>query len=512
MNRAERRRLAKSEKAKNHKKPTGRSAQDDLEQIFQAALGHHQQGRLDDAEVLYRRSIKADPNHIDATLNLGVLCQQLGRPDDAAAHYRRVIDLKPTCAEAHYNLANIEKDNGNIDEAISGYQSAINLKPDYAAAYFNLGFVLSENGQLQQAGAAFRKVTTLMPEAADAYRQLASVTKFHKYDDDIKAMEALYHRSGRSEMQRQDVAFGLAKAFEDLGDYAKSFDYLAEGNRLKRASFTYATSEQKVYFERYKNTFDAGLFRKFDRSGDPDATPIFILGMPRSGTSLVEQILASHPNVFGAGELTALSQVISESFGGVAEATYSDNICNAQPGKFLDIAQDYLGTLRSLSQNARFITDKMPHNFLHIGLIKLALPNAKVIHCRRRPEDNCLSLFKTYFPGNVHQYACDLTELGAYFRLYQGLMDHWHRLLPGFIYDIHYEDLVSDQERQSRALVAHCGLDWDQACLDFHKTKRVVKTASMAQVRNPIFSSSVALWRRYEKQLTPLTNALNIDY
>jgi len=538
MNRAERRRLAKKQKGI----PTGGLGRDPA-QLFQNAFSHHQQGRLADAENGYRQVLGIAPNHPETLLNLGIVCEQLGHFDDAAENFQKVVDLnpnhpearynlgnalvavgkaeeaiacyeralslKPDYMEAHFNLANVHMNLGRFDEAATGFRTTIRLAPTLADGYFNLGFVLSETGQLEGARDAFRKVIDLQPESPEAHRQLASITKHRELDDDIRAMEALYRKSDLQDFGRENLAFGLAKAYEDIGEFPKSFEYLAEGNRLKRACFSYSTDEQKVYFSRIREIFTASLFNKFKNVGDRDASPIFIVGMPRSGTTLVEQILASHPDVFGAGELTVLSQTLRAAVGTVAQGGYADAIHNADDSRFAEIGQTYLNSLRSHSQDARFITDKMPQNFLHIGLIKLALPNAKVIHCKRTPEDNCLSIFKTYFPGAVHEYSCELTELGQYYRLYEDLMAHWHSILPGFLYDIKYEDLIDDQEGQSRALIAQCGLEWDDACLDFHKTERAITTASLAQVRRPIYRSSVELWKRYEKQLAPLVEALH---
>jgi len=504
MNRAERRRLAKKQK-----KTVGGSLGGDLGQLFQNAFSHHQQGRLADAENGYRQVLSIAPNHPESRYNLGNVLVAMGQVDEAIPCYESAISLKPDYVDAHFNLANIYMNLGRFDVAASGFRTTVSLAPTFAGGYFNLGFVLSETGQMEEARDAFRRVIDLQPESPEAHRQLASITKHRESDDDIRTMEALYKKPDLQDFGRENLAFGLAKAYEDIGKYPKSFDYLVEGNRLKRACYSYSTDEQKVYFSRIREIFTTSLFGKFKNVGAQDASPIFIVGMPRSGTTLLEQILASHPDVFGAGELTALSQTLRAAFGTVAQGGYADTILNADDGRFTEIGQTYLNILRNHSQEARFITDKMPQNFLHIGLIKLALPNAKVIHCKRTPEDTCLSIFKTYFPGAVHEYSCELTELGQYYRLYEDLMAHWHSILPGFLYDIQYEDLIDDQEGQSRALIAHCGLEWDDACLDFHKTERAITTASLAQVRRPIYRSSVELWKRYEKQLAPLVEALH---
>jgi len=504
MNRAERRRLAKNRQPDL----VGRTVPTKTDQLFELALSHHQHDRLDEAKKGYRRVIQVAPAHIDAWTNLGIVYHQLGKLDDAISCYEQATAIQPDYIHAHFNLANVYKDMGEYDRAIAGYQKTISLDSAFAGGYFNLGFVLSEVGQLADARAAFRKVISLIPDAADAHRQLASITRQQVYGPEIEAMEQLYESRRVSDLQRQEVAFGLAKAYEDLGEYAKSFAFLAHGNRLKRSRYHYSTGDQKTYFERYKQTFDKTLFDKYRGCGFADPTPVFILGMPRSGTSLVEQILASHPNVHGAGELATLSQTLAAAVGTVALPDYQHTVRTAAPQLFSEIGAKYVDLIRAHSDSAVRISDKMPQNFLHIGMIKLALPNARIIHCKRAAEDTCLSIFKTYFPGNVHEYACDLTELGQYYRMYEDLMAHWQNVLPGFVHDIQYEDLIDDQEPLTRDLLAHCGLDWDPACLEFYKTDRAVRTASLVQVRTPLYKSSVQLWRRYEAELHPLLHAL----
>jgi hypothetical protein len=256
--------------------------------------------------------------------------------------------------------------------------------------------------------------------------------------------------------------------------------------------------------------FSPEFFASHENCGDPDRTPIFILGMPRSGTSLAEQILASHPDVHGAGELGDLRKVLAsvksteeESLSGMVPAALLDLDASA----FSDLGQKYIARIRGYSADAKYITDKMPHNFMQIGLIRTILPNARVIHCTRDPMDNCLSIFKKPL-ANHHAYSNNMSELGQYYGLYRNLMDHWSETLPGFVYDHSYEELIKSEKEQVSRLLEFCGLDWDDACLEFHKTRRKVRTASNAQVRRPIYTDSVQLWKRYEKQLEPLKAAI----
>jgi hypothetical protein len=287
-------------------------------------------------------------------------------------------------------------------------------------------------------------------------------------------------------------------------------EFVIKATQLKRNSYDYSVAESREQFDRIKEIFSPGFFSNHRDIGNPDRTPIFILGMPRSGTSLVEQILASHPDVFGAGELNDLWKVLTSIRTSEKEKQLwiiPEGLIELDAGVFADLGKQYITRIRKFSASAKFITDKMPHNFLRIGFIRAILPNARIIHCTRDPMDNCLSIFKNLLK-NGHGYADNMPELGQYYRMYLELMDYWRVTLPGFIYDQSYEDLVISEKEQISRLLQHCGLHWDDACLDFHKTRRKIKTTSNAQVRRPIYSDSVKLWTRYEKQLEPLKAAI----
>ena len=316
-----------------------------------------------------------------------------------------------------------------------------------------------------------------------------------------------YAKPAISDEQRMHLAFGLGKAFEDLHQYEKAFSFFAEGNSIKRGSYSYSIDDHGNFFKKLEEAFDSSLFAKYQGRGCDDETPIFILGMPRSGTTLVEQILASHRQVHGAGELGTLGRIVSSYFDKRNGVEFPESIRQVDGADFERPGVEYIQAIRRHSLDIRFITHKMPRNFIYIGLIKLMLPDAKVIHCRRDPADTCLSIFKTYFTGK-HEYSHDLGELGRYYKLYRGLMEHWHSVIPGFIHDVQFEDMVTDQAEQTRTLLEYCGLEWDDACLESHKTDRPVMTASVEQVRRPIYKDSVQLWKRYETKLAPMLGSL----
>ena len=472
------------------------------------AVTYKKLGRLDDALMHYRKAVAIDPDNAVAQYNLGNTLKDLGLLDEAVDHYQKATCIDSEFALAHYNLGIVLGDLGKMEESIDCFEQAILFKPDYSKAHFNLGYSQQVLGYLDKSVTSYRAALAHLPSYAEAYRCLANIKKFTKYNQDIQMMEKLYAQSDLNDEQRMHVAFGLGKAFEDLGEYEKAFDFLLTGNALKHKMDNFSIERTAESFEQTKKTFSKSLFSNFVDAGNSDPTPIFILGMPRSGTTLVEQIIATHPDVFGAGELPYVSQIFKSFLSNKRNVDPNIFIHQAKAEDFTQAGEDYVTHLRTHAPSVRFIVNKMPHNFFMIGFIKLMLPNAKIIHCCRAPEDTCLSIFKNYFKDTSHNYAYDLKGLGQYYALYQDLMEHWKTVLPDFIYDISYEDLVANQEEQSKALLAFLDLDWDPACLQFHKTARSVSTASFAQVRKPIYNDSVKLWKRYGKKIKPLLDVL----
>jgi hypothetical protein len=319
-------------------------------------------------------------------------------------------------------------------------------------------------------------------------------------------MEALAEDSRSLPVKDQvSLHFALANAYEDLGRYASAFRQLLAGNALQRQQIAYHEGATVGLFGRIRAVFDSELMRTHQNVGARSSKPVFIVGMPRSGTTLVEQILASHPQVFGAGELTTFADAVV-SIGAVEtwSEAFPQGCLTWLPARLRQLGARYLAQVERLAPDAARITDKMPWNYLHLGLIHLALPDAAIIHVVRNPLDTCVSCFSKLFAGG-NDYSYDLAELGRYYRHYQALMAHWRDVLPpGSVLDVHYEDVVADLEGQARRIVAYCGLEWDARCVAFHQTERPVRTASMAEVRRPIYTSSVSRWRRYEALLGPL--------
>jgi tetratricopeptide (TPR) repeat protein len=363
---------------------------------------------------------------------------------------------------------------------------------------------------MDEAEASLRKALEIKPDLFEAKYGLAQIRKVKADDENLAALisAAEAARNGAAPLSGKDAIFmhfALGKSYGDIGDYDKAFPHFIEGCNLKRAKSSYHPDETARYFVSIMRNFGAETIDKLRGGGDTSHLPIFILGMPRSGTTLTEQIIASHPEVHGAGELPDL-MVIAERE--IATATFPDNVGLLDQASLTARGAEYVTGLKRRAPGARYITDKMPGNFQAVGLIHLMLPNAKIIHVNRNPVDTCLSCFTTLFKYG-HEYSYDLAELGRYYADYARLMEHWRRVLPaGAFLDVHYEDIVADQEGQSRRILEYCGLEWNDACLDFHKNKRAVSTASVSQVRQPIYKSSVERWRPYEKFMGPLFDAL----
>lgn len=470
---------------------------------------YRSEGKYQSAIESYRRAIYLNRNYAQAYNNLGCSLAEIDEMGDAIDSLNKAVMIDKHYSDAYSNLGNVLLDQGRVSQAIVSYNKAIKNNPGNKYAFNGLGSALSDQGNFSDAVASYRKAIDIDSGYAEAYRHLLNNSKHVGYDD-IKAAELLYDKKNITDRQRLHLAFGLGKAYEDLGRYEESMEFILEANHLMHLSIEYSAADARKLFNRIIRTFSEEFFANHRGSGVSDETPIFILGMPRSGTSLVEQIIATHSEVFGAGELNELSRLINNICLRHKADRFPECISGFGDMELVEFGDKYIEKLRNYSMDSKYITDKMPHNFMRIGLIKAILPNAKIIHCTRDPMDNCLSIFKNFFPKG-HNYSYDMVELGHYYNLYVALMKHWDAVLPGYIYTVNYEDLVVDQENQIKMMLDYCGLSWDESCMHFHKTERRVGTASNVQVRRPIYKDSMHLWRKYERQLEPMRRAIYGD-
>jgi tetratricopeptide (TPR) repeat protein len=507
-------------------------------------------GRLNEAIDSYNRALELNPGYVGAYDCLGNALKGLGRLDEALAAYHRVVVLKPKYAEGHYNLGNVLLGLSRPEEAVAAFHAALALKPELVEAYNNLGAALAELGRIEEALIIYDKAASLQlpgfdnplankalllmengqangaleiieqalainPNSANAWHLRSDLKRFVPNDPDIEAMEAMLAVADMRVLPLEDrvrLEFALGKAWMDAGDAERAFAHLGRGNRLKRSTFVYDSEETDRWIAEIVASFTPALMDKFSGAGYASEVPVFVVGMPRSGTTLVEQILASHPNIHGAGELTVLQDLVARGPARKSGAgpDYPKLLDELLPEDLFDLGREYEQRMRAVAQPGHRVVDKNPTNFLYAGLIHLILPNARIIHCRRDPVDTCLSCYTKLFRDV--RFARDLRELGSYYRCYEALMSHWRDVLPaGRFTEVHYEHVVDDLEGQARRLIEFCGQDWNAACLRFHETHRSVRTASVNQVRQPIYRSSVGRWRPYAPYLGPLLDALNLD-
>jgi tetratricopeptide (TPR) repeat protein len=468
--------------------------------------------RLDDALASYEQAIALNPDHGEAYINRGLVLQSLKRFEDALASFDQAVALRPDSAQAHNNRGIALKKLNRSNEALASYDRAIALNPNYAEAFYNRAIELMELGRLDEAQQAADKAIQLAPKEALYYRTFGSAGRYSGDDKRLAVLEELAQTAEElSSDDRIDLCFVLAKAYEDVGRFGEAFDQLKTGNALKRRQIIYDEAAELGAFTRIQELYTPQLIQSPGDAGESSSVPIFIVGMVRSGSTLVEQILASHPQVFGGGELDSFAEFVARSTAMQnGEQLWAELASGLWTEQLRQIGVRYVARLRELSPQAERIVNKLPSNFMHAGLIQLALPNATIIHTVRDPRDTCVSAYSKLFTEEQN-HTYDLAELGRYYASYHALMAHWHRVLPaGRILDVQYEAVVADLEGQARRLIAHCGLDWDSRCLTFHQTDRPVRTASAIQVRQPIYDSSIGRWRVYEPFLGPLLAELGL--
>ena len=451
------------------------------------------QGKLDEAIVSYEKVLSLKPDYADAYYNMGTTLHEQGKPDEAIEAYNKALAIKPDNAEAYNNMGNAFKDQGKLDEVIASYEKALSLNPDYFEVYNNMGITLQDQGKLDEAIASYNEALALKPEYGEAHRNLSSLIKYKSDDTQVALVSKVIKRFDLKDDNRCHLHYAYAKMSEDLGDLDAAYDNYVSGGKLRQKLLSYDLKQDELTFQKIKNT--APNLKKFAFSKPFDSainTPIFILGMPRSGTTLVEQIVSSHSQVYGAGELTFLNR-FSGSLSLGNQVVNSDNV--------LQIRNAYLTELDKVSNGCPFVTDKMPQNFLYIGLIFKAFPEAKVIHVKRDPVATCWSNFKHYFFENGLGFSYNLNDTAHYFKMYLDLMEFWEQQYGNQIYHLDYERLTIEQELETRKLIKHVGLDWEDICLSPQKNKRSVKTASQQQVREKVYAGSSQAWRKFEPYL-----------
>ncbi|MEP4888189.1 MAG: sulfotransferase, partial [Alphaproteobacteria bacterium] len=452
------------------------------------------------------RAHEIAPQSLDVRCEYGRLLSRLARHDDALAMLEDAHLQNPDAIRPLLLLGWARYRAGQSQRAIADFDAVLEQVPTSIEAHYGRARALIDAGALSDAKRRLHRTIAQSPGHAGALRELANLKELAPGDKQFTGLISAIEDEATTSSRRAVLHMAAGASCHNVGACADAFEHYRNGNLLKDVVFDIRGYARHI--DGLIDSFDRQHFERTKGWGNPSEVPVFILGMPRSGTSLVEQILASHSRVRGAGEREEMLQLadrLSEALNDSRPYPACVEGLTADSGKV--IAEQFLAGLKRADPHATRITDKMPGNFHHVGLITTLFPNAQIIHCRRDPRDTCLSIFFGDFVGS-HPYSYDLTNLGRYYRQYERLMAHWHAVLPGRILDVKYEDLVDAQEDWSRRMVSFCGLDWEPQCLDFHKTTRNVKTRSNAQVRQPIYRSSIERWRHYEAHLEPLFAAL----
>ena len=479
-------------------------------------------GLMDEAVKSYEKAITFKPDYAEAHNNLGDIFKELNQLDAAVKSYEKVIANNPDYPVAHYNLGNTLRELGQFKTAIKSYEKLIAINPDYHEAYFNLGSSFQQLGKLDDAIKFFEKAIAVRPNYVAAYYSLSHLKKYTPSDPQITKIQSLLSSDNITQSGRIELCFALAKINENLDNQVELFKYLHEGNRLHKQKLNYSFDKQQKFFGIIKEIFNKNTPNTEQPLSFKPSTfkPIFILGMPRSGSTLVEQIMSSHHAVHGTGEfgelhkllgpividnLTQGSNIASTSIGG-KKINFSDTYSIPETA-FLSLRKQYLDVLSHLNVPESVIADKSLFNFQYIGFILTAFPEAKIVHTKRDARAICWSIYSIYL--KYVDFGNDFEDLAGFYGLYTELMDFWQQLFPGKIYDMCYEDLTTNQEEETKKLLQYCELDWDDNCLSFHKNKRAVNTASSLQVKRKMYQGSSEAWKKYEAHLKPLIKALD---
>jgi tetratricopeptide (TPR) repeat protein len=515
------------------------------------AKGYERNGDLDRAEKFYRKILLQDPDSADALAGIGAIAIAKQQYADAEIFLQRAVDRAPDFARAladlvsvymamekfdqavttaesllrldphgplpHLMLANACAMSGRHEDALAEYEIVIEMLPGHPSALSGIGHMLKTIGRQPESIAAYKDCIRMNPQHTEAWWGLANMKTYQFGEDEIQEMLKLLQEgeakaeptsrwlSGTPEV---NLCNALGMAFEKNGDYDRAFEYFERGNKVRRLEESYDPVHTEHLHDRIIDVFSRDFLERNPAVGDGNAEAIFIVGMPRTGSTLIEQILASHSAVDGTHELPELPQLCQRlPVVYHDQSRYPENLRGLEDDAIAAIGGEYIDRTRKYRSGAAFFTDKNPNNFIHVGLLHLILPHARIIDARRHPLDTCLGCYKQLF-AKGQSYSYELEELGEYYLQYQRLMDHWDEVLPGKVLHVQYEDVVADLESQVRRILEYCGLPWDDNCLRFFETRRDVRTASSEQVREPIYRSSVSLWRHYERHLGELIEVL----
>jgi tetratricopeptide (TPR) repeat protein len=471
------------------------------------AAALNEAGKRGAARRAVDRALALEPTLAQAHNNKGDIALAEAKYEEALDCYRRATALSPKYVAALINMARTQRDMDQAEAAVQTLRKALEIEPNNPEAHHAMGVLQEQLGNRAAAARAFQDAITVAPAMAIAHYYLAQLRGRETSDGELAAMQKIWDEVSLLPNDRMFMAFGLARAYEQRREYARAFEFLQHGNRVKADMQPYDDADTGKFVDSLADCAEALAGRLGFAAGCPDTRPVFVLGMPRSGTSLTEQILASHSAVAGAGELSYAYDT-AHRIREMTQRAFPDNMKLLSARQIEELGEYYLSRHKPENLDYRCVVDKTPLNFQYVGLLGLALPNAKFIHCHRDPVQNCFSIHKMPF-DKKQAYAHSLEALGLYYNRYWKLMQRWKALFPGRILDVRYEDTVADIETQGRRMLEFLDLPFEETVLDFYKTERLVKTPSASQVRQPIYGDAVQSWRKYEQHLAPLLESLD---
>ena len=497
-------------------------------------------GPIDSAIENFEQAISLKPDYAEAYYNLGVAYQKNGQINNSLNSYEKAVELKHAYPQAHNNIGLLNMHFGNLDSAVTSLEWALAYSPNYAEAHNNLGAVFQELSLYQEAMEQYEKATLINPNYAlafnnlgisseimglrdkakvnyeqainidssyaEAHRNLSAIKQYTKVDSQVDQMVSLYSKNSLNQSDRINLCFALAKVNENLNNESEFFKYLDEGNKLRKQDLNYSyNSIEKFHSNLAVTAKSFPLLSKKLVEENLTKKPVFIVGMPRSGSSLVEQIISSHKNVYGAGELKYLKTSVNPYIENITNKDLDKNLTKKD---LINIRNEYFKSIEPLKIKEAAFTDKMPLNFEYIGFILKAFPEAKIIHLKRDARAVCWSIYKNFFSGKGNAWAYNMNDIVDFYCSYVKTMNTWHEMFPNQIYDISYEKLTENQQVETQKLLKYCDLEWDENCLNFHKNTRGVVTASSSQVRKKMYQGSSEAWKKYETYLQPFIKAL----
>tara|TARA_Y100001970_G_scaffold258833_1_gene339165 strand:- start:9263 stop:10816 length:1554 start_codon:yes stop_codon:yes gene_type:complete len=468
---------------------------------------YQNKGEFENAKNNFKFGLKLDPKNIALMNNLAMSYKNLLQYDLAQELFNEVINLNNKYINAFINLGNLKRDLNQFNEAIELYEKALSISKENPIIYYSLALAHQGIGNFQKTIMYSKKVLEIKPDFTRADHLISQSTKYDSENEHYKTLKYKKDNLNLKDFERVDILFSLAKAEEDIGKIDYASKYLIEANKIKKKLINYNVNNEINLIKNIKKSFNQLNYKKKNSSKENEKV-IFILGLPRSGTSLVEQIITSHSQVFGAGELPIMSNIVKKNF--IKNETKIDQNINEilKEEQLIDnLRNEYLNYIAYFKYNEKYITDKAPLNFRWIGFIKLMFPNAKIIHCTRDAKNNCLSMYKNLFEGGLN-FTYDQEDLVKYYNNYYDLINFWKQMYPVSIFDISYENLISNKKEEIEKLLKFCDLTWEENCLSFHKNKTPIKTMSTAQARNPIYRTSLNSFEKYKNYLTILEEKL----